>query len=75
MYQKDGLLYQYAPPREQPHVYFLFQSEDAKGSRRVEIIRDVKWKAMKLGDGPQFWDTKIFVGLRKHDEVSLWRHR
>jgi hypothetical protein len=73
MYQiKDGLLlYQYAPPREQPHVYFLFQREDAEGSRRVEIIRDVEWEAMKLGDGPQFWDAKIFVGLRKHDEVSL----
>jgi hypothetical protein len=52
-------------------VHLPLQSEDAERSRRVEIVRDAKWETVELRDGSQFGDTKIFVSLRKYNEILL----
>ena len=56
-------------------MHLLFQSEDAEGSRGVEVVCYVEWEPMKLRDRSQFGDTKIIVGLCKDKKIELWRHR
>jgi hypothetical protein len=43
-------LEKYASPRKQPHLFLVFQREDAERSRRVKVVCYVERKAMELRD-------------------------